>query len=90
VIAAIFEAQLTEEQAHRLVELMRETRPSRPEGVLNVSLLYERGEAQIVAIWRDRDDLERYLASSTPRAKELMRRVGAEPTVRLVPVLEHE
>lgn len=90
MIAAIFEAQLTEEQARQLVELMRESRARRPEGVLNVSLLYERGAAQLVAIWRDRDTLDRYLSTSTPRATELMRKVGAEPTVRLVPVLEHE
>jgi hypothetical protein len=90
VIAAIFEAQLTEEQAEQLVALMRESRSRRPEGVLNVSLLYERGAAQLVAIWRDRDTLDRYLSTSTPRATELMRKVGAEPTVRLVPVLEHE
>jgi hypothetical protein len=63
VIAAIFEAQLTEEQARQLVELMRESRARRP---------------------------DRYLSTSTPRATELMRKVGAEPTVRLVPVLEHE
>jgi hypothetical protein len=90
VIAAIFEAQLTEEQAQQLVELMRESRSTRPEGVLNVSLLYERGAAQLVAVWRDRETLDRYLSTSTPRGTELMRKVGAEPTVRLVPVLEHE
>jgi hypothetical protein len=90
VVAAIFEAQLTPEQAEQLAELMREGRSTRPEGVLTASLLYERGLAQLVAVWRDRETLDRYLVgTSVPRGRELMRKVGAEPTMRLVPVLEH-
>jgi hypothetical protein len=90
VIAAVFEASLTEEQAERLADLMRDGRASRPDGVITASLLYERGHAQLVAVWRDRDTLDRYLSTtSVPRGTELMRKVGAEPTLRLVPVLEH-
>jgi hypothetical protein len=89
VIAAIFEAELTQEQAGRLAGLMQEGKATRPEGVLTATLLYERGHAQLIAVWRDRDTLDRYLAvTPVPRGAELMRKVGADAVMRLVPVLE--
>jgi hypothetical protein len=43
----------------------------------------------LVAFWKDRDALEDYLARvPVPRGTELMRRVGVEPEVRFVDVLE--
>jgi hypothetical protein len=89
VVAAIFEARMSREQAEQLAELMREGRPTRPEGVLTAALLVDGDDVKLVAIWRDRETLEAYLASgAVPRGTELMRKVGAEPEVRVVDVLE--
>jgi hypothetical protein len=88
-VAAVFEAQMSREQADRLAELMREGRATRPAGVLTAALLVGGDSVQLVAFWRDRETLERYLAeASVPRGTELMRRVGVEPEVRIVEVLE--
>jgi hypothetical protein len=44
----------------------------------------------LVAVWRSREELERYLATTeVPRGAELMRKVGVEPSLRVVDVLEH-
>ena len=84
-----FEAQLTGEQAKRLAELMAEARATRPAGVLTASLEFSDGRGRLVAIWRDEETLTRYLAQTpVPRGTELMRKVGAEPTVRRFEVLE--
>jgi hypothetical protein len=46
--------------------------------------------ARLVAVWNSRDALDRYLATtSVPRGQELMRKVGVEPRVTFVDVLEH-
>lgn len=86
-----FEAELTRAQAEQLAELMAEGRPTRPEGVLAASLEYHDhdGRARLVAIWRDRQTLERYLDEAPmPRGTELVRRVGAEPVVTRFEILE--
>ena len=89
MVAAIFEARLSHEQAERLAELMQDGRATRPAGVLTAILLLEGDLAQLVAVWKDRDTLDRYLSTAAvPRGTELMRRVGAEPAVRFVEVLE--
>jgi hypothetical protein len=89
VVAAVFEASLSLEQAERLAELMKDGKASRPAGVLNATLLHDDGKASLVAVWRDRETLDRYLSvTEVPRGTELMRAVGAEPTLRIVPVLE--
>ena len=89
MVAAIFEAKLSREQAERLAELMQEARPTRPDGVLTAILLLEGELVQLVAVWKDRDTLDRYLSTApVPRGTELMRQVGAEPAVRFVEVLE--
>jgi hypothetical protein len=89
MVAAIFEARLSAEQADRLAELMKEGRATRPQGVLTAILLVEGELTRLVAVWKDRDTLDRYLSTTpVPRGTELMRRVGAEPTVRFVEVLE--
>jgi hypothetical protein len=89
MVAAIFEAPMTRSQADRLAELMREGRESRPAGVLNATLLYDGSVARLTAVWRDKDTLDRYLSvTPVPRGVELMRQVGVEPTVRVVPALE--
>jgi hypothetical protein len=89
VIAAVFEAALTPDQADRLAQLMREARPTRPPAVLSAALLVENGRAQLVAFWPDRESLDRYLETAeVPRGTELMRKVGVEPTFRIVDVLE--
>jgi hypothetical protein len=88
--AAIFEAKLTPEQAADLARLMDEGRPTRPAGVETATLLYDGTLARLVAVWQSRLELERYLAETpVPRGQELMRKVGADPTMRVVDVLEH-
>lgn len=89
MVAAVFEARMTREQAERLAGLMREGRSTRPAGVLTAALLADGDLVRLVAVWKDRDTLDRYLAQApVPRGTELMRKVGAEPTVRVVDVLE--
>jgi quinol monooxygenase YgiN len=89
VVAAIFEARMSREQAEQLAKLMQEHRPTRPEGVLTAALLVDGEDVKLVAIWRDRETLETYLASgAVPRGTELMRKVGVEPEMRVVDVLE--
>jgi hypothetical protein len=89
VIAVVFEAELSREQAEELARLMDEGRPTRPAGVQTASLLYDGGTARLIAYWQDADTLNRYLAETpVPRGQELMRRVGAEPTMRIVEVLD--
>ena len=89
VVAAVFEARMTREQARRLAALMQEGRATRPAGVVSASLLYEEGVGRLIAYWRDRDTLDRYLSTAeAPRGSELMRQVGVEPQLRIVEVLE--
>ena len=90
MVAAIFEAELDSGRAADLARLMDEGRPTRPQGVLTATLLYDGSRARLVAVWKSRDALERYLAAAgVPRGEELMRKVGAEPTTTIVDVLEH-
>ncbi len=80
---------MSREQARRLAGLMAESRATRPEDVLVASLVYEDGVARLIAYWRHRDALDRYLATAeVPRGTALMRQVGVEPTVRIAEVLE--
>ncbi len=80
---------MSREQAERLAQLMREGRATRPAGVLTAGLLVDGDLVQLVAFWKDRDTLDRYLSTApVPRGTELMRKVGAEPQLRLVDVLE--
>ena len=89
MVAAIFEAEMTREQAAWLAEFMVDGRATRPAGVLNASLLYENGIAQLIAVWQDKDTLDRYLSvTPVPRGVELMRKVGVEPAFRVVEALE--
>jgi quinol monooxygenase YgiN len=90
MVAAIFEAELNPEQARRLAELMDEGRPTRPEKVIVATLTYDDPHAVLTAVWESREALEAYLATTdVPRGRELMRKVGVEPTMRVVDVLEH-
>jgi hypothetical protein len=87
--AAIFEAALSAEQAAELAQLMEEGRPTRPPGVLSATLLYDGERGRLIAIWRERSELERYVADiDVPRGLELMRKVGVEPTMTVVDVLD--
>jgi hypothetical protein len=80
---------MNRDQAAELARLMADARPTRPEGVLTAALTVEGGIASLTAYWKDRETLERYLATaSVPRGTELMRKVGVEPTVKIVEVLE--
>jgi quinol monooxygenase YgiN len=89
MVAAIFEARMSREQAERLAVLMQQGRPTRPEGVLTAALLVDDDLVRLVAFWRDRETLDRYLAAAeVPRGTELMRKVGVEPELRIVDVLE--
>lgn len=89
VVAAVFEAQMSAEQAQQLARLMEEGRATRPAGVLTASLLYEDGVGTLIAYWADRATLESYLATAdVPRGTELMRKVGVEPEMRVVDVLD--
>jgi hypothetical protein len=89
MVAAVFEARMSREQAERLAELMQEGRPTRPGGVRTAVLLVDGELVQLVAVWQDRETLEAYLAEApVPRGTELMRKVGVEPELRVVDVLE--
>ena len=89
MVAAIFEARMSREQAEQLAELMQEQRPTRPAGVLTAALLVDGEDVRLVAIWQDRETLQEYLESGVvPRGAELMRKVGVEPEMRVVDVLE--
>jgi len=90
MVAAIFEAPMSAEQAAELAQLMDEGRPTRPPGVLTATLLYDGDRGRLVAVWKSRAELEQYIAEvEVPRGRELMRKVGAEPTMTVVDVLEH-
>jgi len=89
MVAAIFEATMSRSQVERLAELMREALPTRPEGVVTAALLVEGEAVRLIAFWRDRDTLDRYLATvDVPRGVELMRKAGVEPEWRIVDVME--
>lgn len=84
-----FEADMSPEEARQLADLMAQHRSTRPEGVVMASLEYSDQRARLVAIWRDEQTLEDYLAhASVPRGTELMRAVGVEPTVTRFDVLQ--
>jgi hypothetical protein len=84
-----FEAPMTREQATELAALMDEARPTRPAGVVTALLEFDEGRGRLVAVWADRETLDRYLAeNSVPRGTELMRKIGLEPTVRIFEVRE--
>ena len=84
-----FEADMTDEQAAELARLMEEGRATRPEGVVVALLEYVDGHGRLIAVWRDTETLERYLAEAeVPRGTELMRKVGLEPKVRRFDVLD--
>ena len=89
MVAAIFEARMDRGQAKRLAELMQEGRATRPAGVLTAALLVDGDLVRLVAVWRDRDTLDAtWSEAPVPRGTELMRKVGVEPEVRIVDVLE--
>ena len=80
---------MSPEQAQQLARLMEQGRSTRPSGVLTASLLYEGGVGTLIAYWADRDTLDTYLAEAeVPRGTELMRKVGVEPELRIVDVLD--
>ncbi len=84
-----FEAEMTADQAARLAVLMEEGRATRPEGVVTALLEYADGRGRLLAVWRDAETLERYLAEAeVPRGTELMRKIGLEPEVRRFDVLD--
>lgn len=84
-----FEAEMTADQAAELARLMEEARPTRPEEVVTALLEYADGRGRLVAVWRDSETLEGYLAEAdVPRGTELMRKVGLEPEVRRFDVLD--
>lgn len=89
MVAAVFEAKMSREQADQLAELMQEHRPTRPAGVLTAALLVDGDDVRLIAIWQDRETLQGYLDSgAVPRGTELMRKVGVEPEMHVVDVLE--
>jgi hypothetical protein len=89
VIAAVFEARMSRDQADRLAELMRDGHALRPPAVISTALLHDGQDAQLVAFWPDRETFDAYVASvEAPRGVELMRKVGAEPTVRVIEALQ--
>jgi hypothetical protein len=84
-----FEAEMTAEQAADLARLMDEARPTRPDGVVTALLEYAEGRGRLLAVWRDSETLDRYLAETdVPRGTELMRKLGLEPEVRRFDVLD--
>lgn len=84
-----FEADMTAEQAEELARLMEQGQPTRPEGVVTALLEYADGHGRLLAVWRDAETLERYLAEAdVPRGVELMRTIGLEPEIRRFAVLD--
>jgi hypothetical protein len=84
-----FEAEMTAQQADELARLMDMGRATRPEGVVTALLEYAEGRGRLLAVWRDRETLDRYLAEAdVPRGTELMRTIGLEPEVRRFDVLD--
>lgn len=84
-----FEADMSAEQAADLARLMEKGRATRPAGVVTALLEYADGHGRLLAVWCDRETLDRYLAESdVPRGTELMRRIGIEPEVRRFDVLD--
>ena len=84
-----FEAEMSAEQAADLARLMDEARPTRPNGVVTALLEYAEGRGRLLAVWRDSETLDRYLAETdVPRGTELMRKLGLEPEVRRFDVLD--
>ena len=80
---------MTAEQARELARLMEEARPTRPAGVETALLEHDGGRGRLVAVWKDAETLDRYLAEApVPRGTELMRKVGLEPVVSRFDVLE--
>ncbi len=53
MVAAVFEAELDSGHAADLARLMDEGRPTRPEGVLTATLLYDGSRARLVAVWEE-------------------------------------
>ena len=88
MVATIFEATTSREQAARLAGLMHECREGHPAGVLSAALTLENSLARLTAYWKDRDALDRHLSVAVPCGTELMRRIGVEPRVKIVEVLE--
>ena len=93
MVAAIFEAPMSREQADRLAQLMRDRIGDRAPAVVNATLLWDPdpapGVGRFMAVWESRDAWDRYLSvTEEPGAIKLMREVGApEPTLTVVPVL---
>jgi hypothetical protein len=84
-----FEAEMSRDQAEQLARLMQDGRGTRPAGVITAALEFRKGHGRLVAIWKDRDTLDRYLSQAQiPRGTELMRKVGVEPQVKTFDVLE--
>jgi hypothetical protein len=84
-----FEAEMSRDQAEELARLMQDGRETRPAGVITAALEFRKGHGRLVAIWKDRDTLDRYLSQAeVPRGTELMRQVGLEPHVKTFDVLE--
>jgi hypothetical protein len=90
MVAAVFEAEMTREQAGEIARMMAEERSSRPADVINATLQFEDGRGRLIAVWKDRKCLDDYLAvEPVPRGTALMRRVGLEPEFRAVDVLAY-
>lgn len=86
--AAIFEAPMSRRQAELLADAIRDAKPRRPRGVIDVRLYHGGGVGRLVSLWESRERLEAYLAEAdVPRGTELMRSVGLEPTVSVADVL---
>jgi hypothetical protein len=84
-----FEAEMSRDQAEQLARLMHDSRATRPADVITAALEFRKGHGRLVAIWKDRDTLDRYLSQAQiPRGTELMRKVGVEPQVKTFDVLE--
>jgi hypothetical protein len=80
---------MTPEQAEELARLMGERRPTRPEPVLTALLEYRDGRGRLLAVWRERESRDRYLAETpVPHGTKLFRDVGLEPEIQTFDVLE--
>jgi hypothetical protein len=85
--AAVFDADMTAEQAEQLAALMEQGVATRPSEVALATLHVDGSHVRLVAYWNSRQALEDYRATSPVlRGTALMREVGVEPSVTIVDV----
>jgi hypothetical protein len=85
--AAVFDAEMSSDQAEQLARLMEEGVATRPGEVALATLHVDGSHVRLVAYWNSREALEHYQETAPVlRGTALMREVGVEPSVTIVDV----